>query len=78
MTTAVVWSKDACSHCDQAKALLRSHGIDYEERRIGHEWTRDQLLESVPQARSVPQIFLNDTYIGGFADLQRYFNETQK
>lgn len=78
MTTAVVWSKDACPYCDQAKALLRLRGIEYEERNIQHEWTKEQLLESVPTARTVPQIFLGECYIGGFAELQRYFNETQK
>lgn len=73
MTTAIVWSKDTCPFCDQAKALLTQQGIVFEERCIGAEYTREQLLEAVPAARTVPQIFLGDQHIGGFTELKRHF-----
>jgi glutaredoxin 3 len=72
---AIVWSKYNCQHCDQAKALLDQQGIEFEERRIGDGWTKEQLLESVPTARSVPQIFVDDQLIGGFTELQKYIKE---
>jgi len=68
--TAIVWSKENCPFCDQAKRLLESQGIDYEERKIGSGYTREQLLEAVPTARSVPQIFLNGELVGGFTELR--------
>jgi len=72
---AIVWSKFNCQHCDQAKALLDQQGIEFEERRIGDGWTKEQLLESVPAARSVPQIFVDDQLVGGFTELQKYIKE---
>lgn len=69
----IVWSKPDCPQCDQAKRLLDLRGVSFEERTVGQGWTREQLLESVPTARSVPQIFLNGELVGGFIDLQRYF-----
>jgi glutaredoxin 3 len=72
---AIVWSKDACPFCDQAKALLTQQGIVYEERKIGAGYTREQLLEAVPTARTVPQIFLDDAHIGGFTELKRHLQE---
>jgi len=57
-----------------AKSLLSSKGIDFEERKIGDGWTKEELLESVPTARSVPQIFVNDEYIGGYKELANYLN----
>lgn len=66
---AVVWSKDNCPYCSQAKDLLESKGIEFEERKIGSGWTTDDLFKEVPTARSVPQIFLNEEYVGGFKDL---------
>jgi glutaredoxin 3 len=69
---AVVWSKDACPFCDQAKNLLKLKGIEFEERNINHGWTREQLLEAVPDARTVPQIFLGDELIGGFTELRKH------
>ena len=73
MTRAVVWSKDGCSHCDQAKGLLKIKGIEFEERNINKDWTREQLLEAVPEARTLPQIFLDDKLIGGFTELRKHF-----
>jgi glutaredoxin len=71
---ATVWSKDMCSYCEQAKQLLTTKGIEFEERKIGKEWTKEQLLEAVPTARSVPQIFLDDQYVGGFTELRQKLN----
>jgi glutaredoxin 3 len=69
---AIVWSKDACPFCVQAKALLESKGIEFEERNISKgEWSKEQLLEAVPTARTMPQIFLDDAHVGGFTELKR-------
>lgn len=68
---AIIWSKYHCSFCDQAKELLKHKGIEFEERKIGDGWTKEELLEAVPTARSVPQIFLGEEYIGGFTELQK-------
>jgi len=73
--TAIVWSKDQCPFCDQAKSLLTSRGIQYEERNVSRDWTKEQLLEAVPTARSVPQIFLDEEYIGGFNELRKKLND---
>lgn len=67
---AVIWSKRSCTFCEQAKSLLKSKGIEYEERKIGDGWTKEELLEAVPTAQTVPQIFLEEEYIGGFQQLQ--------
>jgi glutaredoxin len=73
MTKAIVWSKNACPFCVQAKALLESKGIEFEERNVQEDWTKEQLLEAVPTARTLPQIFLDDNYIGGFTELRKHF-----
>lgn len=72
---AIIWSKTPCPYCDQAKTLLTLKGIEYEERNITTgSWTKEQLLESVPSARSVPQIFLDDELIGGYTELRERLN----
>ena len=70
--TAIVWSKYHCPYCDQAKALLKHNGIEFEERNVSKDWTKEQLLEAVPTARTVPQIFLDDKLIGGFTELREH------
>jgi glutaredoxin 3 len=73
----VVWSKYDCPYCDQAKALLQNKSIVFEERKIGDGWTKDDLLEEIPSARSLPQIIIDGAVIGGFKDLQKHF-QTQE
>lgn len=76
MMEAIVWSKDGCGHCVSAKSLLESKGIAFEERNIqAGTWTREQLLEAVPTARSLPQIFLNEEYVGGLNELKEKLNK---
>ena len=77
MTTAIVWSKDQCPYCDQAKALLKSRNIEFEERNVSQDWTREQLLEAVPNARTVPQIFLDQELVGGFTELRTKLTESK-
>ena len=70
---AIVWSKDQCPYCVQAKALLESRGIEYEERNIENGWDKDDLLAAVPTARTLPQVFLDDKLVGGFNELRKHF-----
>ena len=74
----VVWSKYHCPYCDQAKALLSQKGYSFEERKIGDGYTKEELLEAVPNSRTVPQIFLNEKLIGGFNELQIYIQNNME
>ena len=72
---ATIWTKSNCPYCVQAKALLEQQGIEYEERKIGSGYTKENLLESVPHAKTVPQIFLDGELVGGFAELKARFSK---
>jgi glutaredoxin 3 len=74
---ATIWSKYNCPYCDQAKALLKNKGIPFEEKKIGDGYTREELLEAIPTARTVPQIFLDDKLIGGFTELNEHLKKVQ-
>ena len=70
----VVWSRDHCPYCVKAKTLLTIKGIGFEERNISQgPWTREQLLEACPEARTVPQIVIDGQVIGGYDRLEEYF-----
>ena len=72
---AIVWSNDGCTFCEQAKTLLKQKGIESEERTLAKDWKVQDLLEAVPNARTVPQIFIDDKYIGSYDKLVEYFNQ---
>jgi glutaredoxin len=70
--SAQVWSQTNCPACTEAKRLLDSHGVQIEERMLGiNGYTKKELIEAVPHARSVPQIFLDGEYVGGLQELKR-------
>lgn len=72
--TAIIWSKPTCHFCDLAKKELKKRNIEYEERILGQGWSREQLLEVVPEARTVPQIFIGKILIGGYNELMSLKN----
>ena len=70
----VVWTKENCPYCVKAKHMLKTKGIKFEERNLSNgEWTREQLLEAAPNARTVPQIWMQGHYVGGADQLEQYF-----
>ena len=70
----IVWSKHNCPFCVRAKHALTEKGLEYEERIIGEDWSKEQLLEMVPDARSVPQIIVDEKVIGGYTEMVKYLN----
>lgn len=76
MTRIIVYSKNNCPFCDQAKALLKSKNIDFKEVNIETNAAgRDVLLER--SLRSVPQIFDGELLIGGFDKLKEWVSITE-
>ena len=78
MSTAKVeiYTKMFCGYCTRAKSLLDAKGVDYTEFDItmgGPD--KREMLERKPDARTVPQIFINDQGIGGSDDLARLDRE---
>ena len=62
-----IYSKTNCSYCVAAKALLTAKNQKFIEFNIEDNQTyKNILFERVPDARTVPQIFLGDQYIGGY------------
>jgi len=74
MTVPVkVYTTPICPYCANAKQLLQSKGVDYEE--IGmHDISSDErraLMQKTNNYRTVPQIFVGDAFIGGFDELNQ-------
>jgi len=75
---AIIWSKPDCPKCVSAQTLLSNRGYDVEERKLGFGWNREQLFDVVPNVRSVPQIFIDEKYVGGLEDLEKYLSKETK
>lgn len=68
--TIDIYTKFACPFCVRAKHLLDKKGAAYNEFDITMGGAkRDEMMERAPMARTVPQIFIGETYVGGSDDL---------
>lgn len=78
---AEIYTKDMCPYCVKAKELLNKLNIDYVEYKISAGYgeptpapnqfyvTKAALLEKLPTAKTVPQIWIDGRHIGGCDDL---------
>ena len=70
MAQLKIFSTGTCPICDKTKQLLNKWGITYEEVRIDTNMDgRREFIEKTNGARTVPQITINDEWIGGFSEL---------
>lgn len=69
--TIEIYSTPACSQCMQAKSILKSKDIPFTEYTVGKDVEKAVLEERVGSpVRSVPQIFKDDSYLGGLNELR--------
>ena len=66
-----IYSKSNCPFCDKAKHWFKSHGYEYTEIKMDNEEQRLAFYQRVPNARSVPQIFIDDKLIGTYDDFMK-------
>lgn len=66
-----IYSKDKCQQCNTAKLLCQMKGVDFEIKKLGIDYTKEDVLALVPQARSFPLIFKDGEYLGGLVDLKQ-------
>ena len=66
----VIYTKSGCPNCVTAKRLLDSRGIWYTEMDTDNPGFINALLDSYPDARQMPQIFIEGQRVGGLAGLQ--------
>ncbi|MHC8320933.1 glutaredoxin 3 [Pseudomonas sp. GB2N2] len=71
MNTVTIYTTQTCPYCRNAKALLASRGIAAHEISVQGEPGKFQEMLSRSGRRSVPQIFIGDTHVGGFDDLAK-------
>lgn len=70
MANIELYSKEYCPFCRRAVALLTHKGVDFSIVDIQeHPEQRDVMISRANGHSTVPQIFINNTHIGGCDDL---------
>ena len=70
MKAVEIYTTPLCGYCHAAKRLLTKKGVDYREVDVSVDPAlRARMTERAGGRRSVPQIFIGDTHVGGCDDL---------
>ena len=70
MTPVKMYTTQVCPYCMQAKALLKQRGVEQiEEIRIDLDPVQREQMMAITGRRTVPQIFIGNTHVGGCDDL---------
>ena len=71
MKKVVIYTGPRCNYCSAAKHLLNKKKIDYKEFDIALDQSKlREMQEKTKGARTIPQIFIGETYVGGYNELK--------
>lgn len=73
-----MYSRDGCSYCTMAAALLQQKGIEFLEHKLDVNFTKEFLQEKYPTAKTFPVIVIDGYHIGGYIELREHlYNNNQ-
>ena len=71
MKKVIIYTGDLCIHCEWAVELLNRRNIKFTEYNIAQDAARrEEMLKKSNGAKTVPQIFIGEHYVGGNSELQ--------
>ena len=66
----VIYSRDNCGYCNRAKIKLQKYNPKIHMLNI--DFTRDEFFIKFPNAKTFPQIIINNEHIGGYHELKKW------
>jgi len=70
MAKVEIYTKATCGYCMMAKRVLARKGVAFEEYPVDNDTAKfDEMVKRSEGGRTVPQIFVDGTPLGGFDDL---------
>lgn len=69
MNNITIYTTAWCPYCIRAKMLLNNKGAEYTEIRIDQDPAKRQEMMELSKQRTVPQIFIGETHVGGCDDM---------
>lgn len=69
MKKVEIYTTQWCPYCHAAKSLLQEKGAAYDEVDASDPEIRQAMVQRAHGRRTVPQIFIGDTHVGGYDDM---------
>lgn len=64
-----IYGQSYCDFCHKARSLCEDRGLDYIYYEVGVDVDVKEFARLFPHKKTVPQIMINGSYLGGFAEL---------
>ena len=76
-----IYSKPACPFCDKAlflaQQVVQESVHTYNKYMLNEDFTREELFEKFPTARTFPQITIDGESIGGYTEFEAFLRENK-
>ena len=76
-----IYSKPACPFCDKAlflaQQVVQESSHSYNKYMLNEDFTREELFEKFPTARTFPQITIDGESIGGYTEFEAFIKENK-
>ena len=72
----VIYSKNNCVYCDMAIKLTQDNKFNLVIKKLDVDFNREELLELFPEAKSFPQIIINDVHLGGYTEFKKFLQHS--
>lgn len=70
-----IYGQPNCAFCGKATMLCDIKGVEYVYKSMGVDYTKDDLLKVIPKThRTLPAIFVDGEFLGGYAELNKKLN----
>lgn len=66
-----IYGKDNCKFCDAAIQICKMKSMSYTYLKLDEDYTKQELVEKFPSAKTFPQITMNGDHVGGFQELKK-------
>ena len=63
-----IWSKPNCPFCDKAENLCIQRELEFKKYMLDVDYSREELFEKFPSARTFPQITIDGNLVGGYTE----------
>lgn len=71
----IIYTMKGCGHCTRIKELLQRADVEYVEKKLDVDYTKEELLEQYPQVIGYPIMIVDGEFIGGVVESVKFFVE---
>ena len=73
----IIYTQNSCLYCQFAKDEFKKRDWEYTEYNLSDDENKVSLVERLPDAKTVPQIWIDDKHIGGYDELMVHLKSAE-